>query len=205
MNFVLVHFFSNFLVYHIMMPSFQINEPFQFNPLKHHLVFIKEFISNKFEVKTENDIISLVRELKHIGASVMDIYYGKLSVREICSEVSIYLEMNLLLKEDVFSAWTGLDFNDFRLITLSDSSQWILKYHKDAKRFVHIFPARSSPLSFRVRANSLKSAIIYYILIGKDFISGEDLNKARAILGLSPIKDAIETEAITEMIEILRH
>jgi hypothetical protein len=41
-------------------------------------------------------------------------------------------------------------------------------------------------------------------LIGKDYITGDDLNQARVLLGLSPVKDPAETEAITEMIEILR-
>jgi hypothetical protein len=188
-----------------MASTFQIPEPFQFNPLKHHLQFIREFISHILEVKTGTEIQHLVKDLKRTGTSVMDVYTGNLTTPKICEEIAIYLEMNQLLKADVFSSWTGTNFNDFRLMTLSDSSQWILKYHKDFKRFVHIFPARTSPCSFRVKANTLKSAILYYILIGKDYISGDDLNKARNLLGLSPVKDPDEAEAITEMIEILRH
>jgi hypothetical protein len=71
-------------------------------------------------------------------------------------------------------------------------------------RFVHIFPARNSQHTFRVKANTLKSALIYNIIIGKDLVTGEDLNKVRALLGLSPVKDSIDSEAILEMIEILR-
>lgn len=93
---------------------------------------------------------------------------------------------------------------DFRIVSLSDSSQWTLKYHNNEICYVHLFPARSSPHSFRVKSNTLKSALLYYILIGKDFITGDDLNKARALLGLSPVKNTVDTEAITEMIEILR-
>ena len=104
-----------------------------------------------------------------------------------------------------FSEWTGKGYGDFKTITLSDRSVWTLKYHSDEKRFVHLFPARLSPHSFRVKANTLKSAILYYILIGKDFISCDDLNRARKYLGLSPVKDTAEAEAITEMIEILRN
>lgn len=96
------------------------------------------------------------------------------------------------------------NFKDFRIITLSDSSQWMLKYHNDRANYVHLFPARMSTHSFRVKANTLKSAILYNIVIGKDYISSRDLNRARALLGLSPVKDPAETEAITEMIEILR-
>jgi hypothetical protein len=79
-----------------------------------------------------------------------------------------------------------------------------LKYHDNEKRFVHIFPARNSQHTFRVKANTLKSAILYNILIGKDFITGDDLNRVRTLLNLSPVKDTVDTEAVTEMIEILR-
>jgi hypothetical protein len=41
--------------------------------------------------------------------------------------------------------------------------------------------------------------------IGKDYITGEDLNSIRPLLGLSPVRDAVDTEAIVEMIEILRN
>jgi hypothetical protein len=76
--------------------------------------------------------------------------------------------------------------------------------HDNEQRFVHFFPARFSPHSFRIKANTLKSAILYQIFIGKDFVSEEDLNTARAIASLSPVKDIFDTEAISEMIEMLR-
>ena len=49
-----------------------------------------------------------------------------------------------------------------------------------------------------------KSSLDYTIIIGKDLITGDDLNKVRPLLGLSPVKDSLDTEAILEMIEILR-
>ena len=80
----------------------------------------------------------------------------------------------------------------------------LLNIMTTCQRFVHIFPARGSQHTFRVKSNTLKSALLYYILVGKDFITGDDLNKVRPLLGLSPIRDPVDTEAITEMIEILR-
>jgi hypothetical protein len=92
----------------------------------------------------------------------------------------------------------------FRIISLSDGSQWTLKFHPNPLRFVHVFPARNSQHTFRVKSNTLKSALVYTIIIGKDLVTGDDLNKVRPLLGLSPVKDAIDSEAILEMIEILR-
>ena len=184
--------------------EYQIPEPFQFNPLKHHLFYIKEFIFNRLAEENEINVKSLVKELKHIGTSVMDVYSGRLTVNDICKEVTEFLISKKLAGNRVFSDWTGKNFNDFRTITLSDTSKWMLKFHDNKSRYVHLFPARLSPHSFRVKANTLKSAILYYIIIGKDYISRKDLNHARSLLGLSPVKDPSEAEAITEMIEILR-
>ena len=183
---------------------YQIPEPFLFNPLKHHLGFIREFINRKIEDESNTDKRDLIKELKHLGTSVMDVYTGSLSITDICKEVKDSLEKKEIIRREPFSLWAGINMNDFRIVSLSDGSQWTLKYHDHNLRFVHIFPARSSQLTFRVKANTLKSALLYYILIGKDFITGDDLNKVRTLSGLSPVKDAVDTEVITEMIEILR-
>jgi hypothetical protein len=181
----------------------QISEPFLFNPLKHHLGFIRELINTEIE-RAGIDKKKLTKELKHLGSSVMDVYTGILPVRIICREVEEFLEQKVLLKRDLFFLWVGKNTNDFRIITLSDGSQWTFKNHNNEKRFVHFFPARNSQHTFRVKANTLKSAILYNIIIGKDFITGDDLNRVRTLLGLSPVKDTLDTEAVTEMIEILR-
>jgi hypothetical protein len=184
--------------------DYDIPEPFQFNPLKHHLAFLEEFISLRLSDEKAHDINSIVKELKHIGTSVMDIYAGSLTIRKIIFEVGFILKSNYLADESAYSGWTGKTINDFRIISLSDSSQWMLKYRDDRTRYAHLFPARESLHTFRIKANTLKSAILYFIITGKDFVSGEDLNKVRALLELSPLKDSAEADAIIKMIEILR-
>jgi hypothetical protein len=186
-----------------MIADYQMPEPILLNPLKHHLGFIREFI-DRMDGNTVGETDELTRELKHIGISVMDIYTGVLSVDDICLEVHNYLKGKSLLEKGKYSAWAGTNIHDFRIITISDNSQWTLKYHDHERRFVHLFPARSSPHTFRIKSNTLKSAILFIILIGKNYISEEDLNKARALAGLSPIREVADTEAITEMIEIIR-
>jgi hypothetical protein len=180
----------------------KIPPPLLFNPLKHHLGFIKEYISEK--TKTPTDILSVLKDLKHLGGSLMDVYSGKLTPSDIILEINSLLLANDLIGKEVFNSWVGKGPRDFKTIKFSDDSQWVLKYFDNEIRFVHSFPARYSPHTFRVKANTLKSAILYFILIGKDFITEDDLNLARAAAGLSPIKDVVDTEAITEMVEILR-
>jgi hypothetical protein len=200
--FLLLSFYFYLLSYS-MITDYQIPEPFLFNPLKHHLGFIREFINLKID-EPGAETSDLSRELKHLGTSVMDVYTGSLSIKSITREFEEYLIHKGILEIDQYSNWVGIGMNCFKIIPLSDGSQWTLKYHNNKLRFVHLFPARNSQHTFRVKANTLKSALLYYIIIGKDLVTGDDLNKVRPLLGLSPVKDPVDTEAITEMIEILR-
>lgn len=180
--------------------DFHLPEPFLFNPLKHHLGYIKEFVTENSGKKKEN----LIKELKHLGTSVMDVYTGKFSLSELCQEFERLLKNKWLSGGSEFPGPAGIKNNDYGIKTISDGSQWMMKYNRDKKRFIHFFPARYSPMTIRIKSNTLKTALLYIILTGKDFISGEDLNNARLQIGLSPIKDPAESEAITEMIELLR-
>jgi hypothetical protein len=182
----------------------QIPEPLLFNPLKHYLPFIRDLVSNHFLNINDPRLKKLTRELKHLGTCVMDIYTGELSQETIFMEIEEFLKINNIQKKENYREWAGTDFNDYRIISLSDSSQWTMKYHNNETRYVHIFPARSSPHTFRTKANTLKSAILYIIIIGKDYVTEDDLNAARALAGLSPVKEVADAEAVTEMIEILR-
>lgn len=213
-----------------MKDDYQISEPILFNLLKHHLGFIKDFIELNVDPHAPGKVQSLPSDppaplkaqsltgcppaalkgggfsnsLRHIGTTVMDIYTGELNVSRICEEIKEYLRVHNLADIEKYSAWTGISPDSFRIITLSDDSRWTMKFHNDHNRYVHIFPARNSKYTFRVKGNTLKSALIYLIIIGKDMVTGEDLNKVRPLLGLSPVKDITDAEAIMEMIEILR-
>jgi hypothetical protein len=178
--------------------------PLLFNPLKHHLGFIREYISENLNTEKKIKNLSVIKDLKHIGGSLMDIYYGDLSPEDVILEILKFLEDNHLIKKDHFVKWAGRDPKDLRTIKLSDDSEWVLKSFNNEIRYVHPFPARYSLHSLRVKANSIRSAVLYMIFIGKDFITEEDLNIARSVSGLSPIKNLTDAEAITKMIELLR-
>jgi hypothetical protein len=196
----------NVLLKLISIMDFTINipEPILFNPLKHYLPFIKDFVNSRNLTINDPRLKKLTGEIKHIGTCVMDIYTGDLLLERIFNEIRQFLEISNIQEKDPYKAWAGTNSNDYRIITLSDTSQWTMKYYNNETRYVHIFPARSSPHSFRIKANTLKSAILYIIVIGKDYVSEDDLNAARALAGLSPVREVADAEAVTEMIEILR-
>lgn len=179
-----------------------IPEPFQFNPLKHHLAFIREFIASHEDGRTGPE---LLKSIKHIGTSVMDIYTGTLSTGEILKFVSDFLGKEGITDFEDFSHWAGTGISDFRILHLEDGSRWTLKFNNSRNRYIHIFPARASAHTLRVKANTLKSAVLYILVSGKDYVTEEELNNARALVNLSPVGEVAETESITEMIEILRN
>jgi hypothetical protein len=183
---------------------FQIPEPFLFSPLKHYFPYIRIYAERKAREENYPGSPEFLRELKHIGSCVMDVYRGVLSPDHIFREIRDFLRSRGVCGKEAYGRWTGKSFSSYRIIKLSDTSGWILKYNEDDSRYVHIFPSRSGPHTFRVKANTLKSALLYQILIGRDYISGEDLNKARHSAGLSPVKSIEDARAISEMIEMLR-
>ncbi len=178
--------------------------PFLFNPIKHHLGFIRTYINSNSGYENQLSRPVITRELKHLGTSLMDIYKGELSLEKINKEICAFLTSKNLYNIENFCSWTGKKSKDFKTISLSDDSEWVIKYFDDKLRYIHYFPARNSPHSLRAKANTLKSAVLYLIFIDKDFITEVDLNRSRATTGLSPVKDVYEAEAITELIEIIR-
>jgi len=182
----------------------QVPPPILFNPLKHHLGFIRKYINDNTKVEKQPDNSSIEKDLRHLGNSLMDIYCGPLTQSTVIEEIMIFLKANNLIGKDTFYKWIGKYPKDFKTIKLSDDSEWILKHFNNELRYVHPFPARSSLHSIRVKANTIKSAILFLIFKDKDFITENDLNGARAVCGLSPVRDVFEAEAITELIEIIR-
>ncbi|HBE42256.1 MAG TPA: hypothetical protein DDW27_13810 [Bacteroidales bacterium] len=187
-----------------MTDDFNVPEPLLFNPLKHYLHFIKAFTGKRSEEEKYPGSKEFIKDLKHLGSCVMDVYRGDLSADQIFSEIKQFLFLNHILSKDSYGKWAGISFRSYRTINLSDGSRWTLKYYDNESRYIHIFPARSSPFTFRIKANTLKSAILYQVFAGKDYVSEDDLNKVRALAGLSPIREIADVEAITEMIEMLR-
>ncbi|HOW39864.1 MAG TPA: hypothetical protein PL123_04920 [Bacteroidales bacterium] len=66
-----------------MISDYQIPEPVLFNPLKHHLGFIREFAGPDWDKQRKVSDNELIKELKHLGNSVMDVYTGKLNTVEM--------------------------------------------------------------------------------------------------------------------------
>ncbi len=165
-------------------------EPFLFNPLKHHAGYISGFIKEIIACH-EHGPEKLMGELVLIGKSQTDLYTGEERLSGITRQVREFLESGRLLEENRYMAWLGPE-RAYRRMSLSDGSEWILLPGKTPGRWVHIHPARYSPFSLRVRAETLKTAIavIYHCKkYGLDHFDPEVVNQVRTdLLKQSPMK-----------------
>jgi len=182
-------------------------EPILLNCWKHHSHFIKSKISEYREAR-EFDLTNLCRELLRIGESLMDLYLGELTPGEIAGRIiASYKKTNHLSRED-FIHWLKEGGDDYRLIELRDKSLWTLRLGEKQERYIHIHPSRYSPLTIRVRAHTLKSAILYLILNNNEADIQDNLaflNKIRKdYLNQPPLKSISQHSSFPELLSILK-
>lgn len=185
-------------------------KPVIFNCIKHHAGSVAWFIRNYSEDnhrRLEYDEPSLNSILRIIGKSQMDFYIGCLTPEQIANEIIAYLGSKKILDESPYLDWIGSADNLFREARLSDDSIWVLLPGKIAGHHVHIHPGRRSPLTVRVRSETLRTAIAVLCNArqsGDMRISLKMINEARnKLLGLPPVKEYHTERGLGRMIRLL--
>ncbi|WP_152976515.1 hypothetical protein [Herpetosiphon geysericola] len=145
--------------------------------------------------------------LQKIGNSQMDLYLGTLTPAQINSQVLAQLDQHRIETDAEYAAW--LASNDhYQLLTLSDSSNWVLRWGDAAEQRVHLHPARYSPLSVRVRAPVLRSAyalLLWQRWYGGDIHNLELVNQVRTTwLQLSPIAKLPAADGLGGLLALLQ-
>lgn len=161
--------------------------PITFNTHKHHFLFLKEQIN---QWKNQDWYIAQ-KELLNLGENLLDFYFGELTVKEICEEVTCYFKHKNISDFEAFKLWLG--DAEYRKIELSDHSRWIIKKGLNPKRYIHIHPAKTSDHTLRIRAVTLKTVAalqVQSITIQESMNKNlEQVNNIRKnYLHLSPIK-----------------
>jgi len=179
--------------------------PLTFNCWKHHAGFIKKQIEiyrgNKISVE------ELQKTLLVIGGSQMDLYVGKLSPQKICDELLSKIKSAGVLAFREYKKWLFEMGYEFKLMELSDSSVWTLRLGNEDERYVHIHPARYSPVTIRVKALTLKTAIAALIINYEEnapLMDTLQINEIRKkILDSPPVKKVSSNSAVLRVINIL--
>lgn len=185
--------------------STQLPAPVLFHPLKHHLGYIQAFVEHNATIP----IAELKAALLTIGGSQLDLYTGSLSPLQIATEVLQHLD-NLQLKQpSAYQKYLATAGAAYRLVTLSDGTDWVMRWGVVEGRYVHLHPARYAQYTLRVKAIVLKTAIAAVITAnkrGKIAVMDTDfINEVRAAwLALPPVKDLSSSEGLGSMIALIK-
>jgi hypothetical protein len=160
-----------------------------FNCWKHHAGFIAEQLTLVDGIKKFEELKS---GLLLIGESQMDLYLGLLSPTEICEQIISGLRSQKIFSSKQYRDWLSKNGKDFQLLELKDTSVWTLRFGITQEKYIHIHPGRYSPHTVRVKAATLKTAILILGLRRAGEIKNidtESLNKIRKkYLNEPPIK-----------------
>ena len=170
-----------------------------FNALKHHKEYIKTVILDH-----KTDLGNLHKLLLTLGNSQMDLYVGILSVDQIKEEIIDIIRYLGLDEYELYCNWLE-EGNGYQQLKLSDTSVWVFRLGNERNKFVHIHPARYSPHTIRVKANTLKTAIYLKVkgIENLQDIEIDSLNLLRKELDLSSIKSIRVASSLQSILTLL--
>ena len=175
-----------------------------FNCWKHHARFIKVQVESITEIKHFNE---LKKHLLQIGESQMDLYYGSYSPAEVSEQIVSSLKRNKICSSEEYKEWLKKEGKDYQLLKLKDKSVWTLRLSEELNRYVHIHPGRYSTSTIRVKATTLKTAImtLCYKQLGEiKSIETEAVNFIRKkYLNEPPIKSFSNASGLGRIINLL--
>jgi hypothetical protein len=177
--------------------------PFTFNPLKHHLGFIRQLLEYAASGENEAEVINLINT---IGPQLTDIYYGDFSVEYILEEIKSILLQLSCFKMESYEKWVENSGKHYNLLELSDGSKWTFRKGEKRGRYIHFHPARLSH-SVRVRGTTLRTALAIKLLARGNTELYQDsgfINEIRkSHLELSPIKNIQSFTAMKKVLDLL--
>lgn len=177
--------------------------PFTFNPLKHHLGYIRDLI-NKTE--TEDSKENFFRLINGIGPQLTDIYYGGYSLSQILQSIKSQLCNLCSFEKEKYEKWVDNSGKHYNFLELEDHSKWTFRLGEKEGRYIHFHPARLS-CSVRIRGTTLKTALALKIIAKENTSLYSDTDYINTIrknaLNLSPIKDVKHFTAIGKIMDLI--
>jgi hypothetical protein len=177
---------------------------FRFNPWKHHLRWIRERL---YQAVANPDDLNLrdnfLENIQSINSNYVDIYTGMYFPEHITQEIKQLLQKSGITDHKQFLLW--LELNEFRLITLSDSSVWVIRNGIENEPTIHIHPGRNGSNIVRIHGNSWKTILItglYYPNLPE--LNIDIMNQLRInVLNLPPIKETFNIQRLVKAFQIL--
>jgi hypothetical protein len=177
--------------------------PFTFNPLKHHLGFIREFIGKAQLHADESETFELINS---IGPQVTDVYCGKLSVDQLLMIVKSQLGDLGIHDQLAYNEWVNNSGKDYNFLNLPDGSKWTFRKGEKKDCYIHFHPARTNG-SVRIRGTTLRTAMGLKIIAKENLSLYNDIDFINSLrqqrLQLSPIKSLSNFPAINKVLDLL--
>ena len=121
------------------------------------------------------------------------------------AEIIDFLKREKVILRGKFIEWLN---EKYRLVSISDKSVWTLRLGESVERYVHIHPGRYSHHTRRVKALTLKTAILTLCCerLGEPKLSGKELiNEVRKkYLNEPPLKSVSSEAGLGKLLELLR-
>lgn len=154
--------------------------PIRFNPLKHHRKYILRLLQNASAEK-------ITDLLDPVCNNYIDLYTGSLTTEEIARQVIAILKSLKVLNKEKFTSWVNGN-HGYRKITLSDHSEWVVRFGNESERFVHLHPSRTGPHTVRFKGSTIKTICLLKMNSPcSETPSLDVVNRVRMEVGLSPI------------------
>ena len=180
-------------------------KPILFHPLKHHLGYIQEFIRQAINASPA----AFRADFLTLGSSQLDLYTGLLPPLQLAEEVVEQLQHRHVLEPEAYRQFIQTSGSDYQVITLSDATDWVLRWGLEDGRHVHLHPARYAANTMRVKANALKTAVAMVIAAAKYKVTAADLPLLNQVrhdwLGLPPVKALPSDEGAAKLVKLLEN
>lgn len=175
-----------------------IPSPYLYKMQKHQL----NYMLNKLKQASDKEMRSWI---KTITLNYTDIYTGRLTESEICIQIN-----NQLIDENIH---TKIDYKEFltpknyKIVSLNDRSEWILRMGETEDRYIHIHPSRTGQFTLRFKGSTLITTLLTAHNMGSitKLPSITQVNLARIQFGLSPVKRLDKTKGILKCWLALLH
>jgi hypothetical protein len=185
--------------------DYDVEAPILLNCWKHHKDFIQTQIL-KVAKGREETLQKLPSQLSRIGDSLLDLYSGLLKPYDISILIKSELKKRNVFTKKSFEEWVKNSDNNYQIIYLPDGSYWTIRKGQH-ERYIHIHPCRYSPHTIRIRALTLKTAIVVLAwaeLYCEPPLSVSVINYVRTeLLNTSPIKTISKKDGLGKVISLL--
>lgn len=184
----------------------EIPKPILFNVWKHHAGHLRRQLARVAHTGAAA-LTTFPEQLLILGTELMDLYCGPMPPDVIAAKVLRLLEAEGRSGISQYRPWIE-ENGGYRTLTFTeDETVWVLRVADD-ERYVHLHPGRWTPLTRRVRANVLKTAML---VLAHTAVHGGDPRDVKLInrlrvehLDLSPMREVVEGQGLGVVLDLLQ-